>query len=123
MVCAREQRSVSENQTPLATLDAIAARSPAKARDGLGMAIGDLIELTSGWADEQVSALNHKLGAADLPTLTEVRTRFSKAVQRVLRRGRIDTEAEYHAIRNAAEFEQDNSLWQLIAAYEVHQST
>jgi hypothetical protein len=81
------------------------------------MAIGDLIELTSAWSDEQISVLDRKLGAADLPTLTEVRTRFSRVVQQVLRRGRISSEGEYHAVRNAAEFEpKSGSLWQLIAA-------
>ena len=87
------------------------------------MAIGDLIDLTSGWSAEQISALDLKLGAAHLPTLTEVRARFSNAVQRVLRRGRIDDESEYHAVRNAAEFAQDSGpLWQLIASYEEQQS-
>jgi hypothetical protein len=115
--------NVSEDQSPVAALDAIAASSPAKARDGLGMAIGDLIELTSRWSVEQNSALDRKLKAADLPTLTEVRARFSKAVQRVVRRRRISSDAEYHAVRNAAEFEHDSApLWQLIAAYEKQQS-
>jgi hypothetical protein len=122
LVSVETFRDVSGGQSPVAALDAIAARSPAKARDGLGMAIADLIELTSGWTDEQTSALDRTLVAADLPTLTEVRTRFSKAVQRVVRRGRISSETEYHAVRNAAEFERDNApLWQLIAAYEEQQ--
>jgi hypothetical protein len=114
---------VSEGQSPVAALDGIAARSPAKARDGLGMAIGDLIELTAAWSDEQIFAVDRKLRKADLPMLTEIRTRFSKAVQRVLRRGRITNEAEYYAVRNAAEFEPESAPHrQLIAAYEEQQS-
>jgi hypothetical protein len=114
---------VPEDQSAVAVLDTIAARSPAKARHGLEMAIGDLIELTSGWSAEQISALDQQLGASNLPTLTEVRARFSKDLERVLRRGRISSEAEYHAVRNAAEFAHDSApFWQLIASYEGQQS-
>lgn len=105
---------------PIAVLDKMAERSPAKAREGLAMAIGDLIEMTDGWSGRDVQAVDAALTEGGLPTLTEMRVRFSKAVGRVVRRGRINSEAEYHAVRNAAELSErsDGPLWRLLAAYE-----
>jgi hypothetical protein len=105
---------------PLAALDAIAARSPAGAREGLSMAIGDIVEMTGAWPAEKVAALDRSLESQGLPSLSEVRARFSKAVASALRRGRIKDEVEYHALRNAAEMRGggEEQLWALLAAYE-----
>ena len=104
---------------PVAQLDQLAERSPAKAREGLAMAISDLIEMTDSWPAQDVQAIDAELLAQDLPTLTEMRVRFSKAVGRVVRRGRINDEAEYHVVRNAAELGgPDAPLRSLLAAYE-----
>src|SRR3954462_12188786 len=105
---------------PLASLDAIAARSPARARQGLSMAINDVIEMTDGWPKEQVASIDLALTKAGLPSLSEMRKRFSKAVERAVRRGRIKDDVEYYAVRNAAELLDDSQqpLWLLLAAYE-----
>ena len=105
---------------PTAQLDQLAEGSPAKAREGLAMAIADLVEMTAGWSGQDVQAVDAALLEKQLPTLTEMRVRFSKAVGRVIRRGRINSEAEYHAVRNAAELtgRSDGPLWKLLAAYE-----
>lgn len=111
---------VMQEARSIVILDKIAERSPVKAREGLAMAIGDLIELTDKWCGRDVQALDATLTESGLPTLTEMRVRFSKAVSRVVRRGRINSEAEYHAVRNAAELSErsDGPLWRLLAAYE-----
>ena len=110
---------MSKGADPVAALDAIAATSPAKARQGLAMALGDIIELTSGWTTEQVDSLDRRLVDDGLPALTTVRARFSKAVQRIVRRGRINDEPEYYALRNAAEQGGDTErLRQMLATYE-----
>lgn len=88
---------------PVAILDHMAAKAPAKARDGLAMAISDIVEMTQLWPPEKVGALDDSLRTGGLPTLTEIRVRFSKAVNRALRRGLIKDDTEYHAVRNAAE--------------------
>jgi hypothetical protein len=105
---------------PVAALDELASSSPSKARQGLSMAIGDLVELTSGWSADQIAAIDKRLSAEQLPTLSEIRAKFSRAVQRVLRRGQIESDVEYHAVRNAAELSSDaDELWKLLAAHEA----
>ena len=88
---------------PVAVLDRMAVKTPAKARGGLGMAIGDIVEFTSDWPVRAVTACDHELSRAGLPTLSEVRVRFSKIVQRVVRRGHIKSDSEFYALRNVVE--------------------
>ncbi|MBY8825087.1 hypothetical protein [Sphingomonas colocasiae] len=109
---------------PLTALDRITAGSAARARRGLGMAIGDIVEFTSGWSAAEVSKIDDLLSRQELPTLTAVRSRFSSAIQRVLRRGRIKTDDEFHAVRNAADQPGTDApaLWSLLAAYEAERS-
>ncbi|MBC6981374.1 hypothetical protein [Caulobacter sp. 17J80-11] len=116
---------MSPETDPVAALDRLAVNSPAKARKGLSMAINDLVELTTTWPDEQVAATDRLLLENGLPSLTEVRARFSKAVQRVLRRERIASEVEYYAVRNAAELpgERREQLWALLAGYEQQRAS
>ncbi|WP_332790632.1 hypothetical protein [Sphingomonas sp. GB1N7] len=98
----------------------MAAKTPAKARSGLGMAIGDVVEFTNEWSASEVTACDHELSQSGLPTLSEMRARFSKLVQRVVRRGHIKSDDEFYALRNAVEqganFE---GLRPLLEAYEA----
>jgi len=105
---------------PLAVLDRMATKTPAKARSGLGMAIGDLVEFTSGWPASDVTTCNRALSQLGLPTLSEVQARFSRSVQRVVRRGRIKSDEEFYSVRNAVEQQGADSatLWPLLEAYE-----
>ena len=105
---------------PMAHLDRLASRCPAKAREGLSMAINDIIEMTDAWSEERVVATDLSLEREGLPSLTEMRGRFSKAVQRAIRRGHIKDDVEYYAVRNAVELtaEGQERLWALLAAYE-----
>jgi hypothetical protein len=109
---------------PVACLEAIEARWPAKARDGLTMAIGDTIEQTDGWSPERVAATDEILASDGLPTLSEMRVRFSTVIKRVVNRGSIKNDIEYYAVRNAAELTQDGGqdLWPLLSAYEHSQA-
>jgi hypothetical protein len=76
--------------------------------------------MTASWPSEKVAAIDYGLQAQGLPSLTEIRILFSKAVARVVRRGRIEDDTEYHAVRNAAELSSppEGELWPLLAAYE-----
>jgi hypothetical protein len=105
---------------PIAHVDQLAERSPSKAREGLSMGINDVIEMTDNWSVQDVQATDAELAAKGLPTLTEMRVRFSKSVGRVIRRGRINDEVEYYAVRNAADLAQDGQgrLWKLLSDYE-----
>lgn len=106
---------------PIEALDRIHAGSPAKAREGLATAIGDVIEFARGWRPERVAAVEERLAKAGLPSLAAVRVRFAKSVRRALRRGRIRDEAEYRAVRNAADMagEAEGPYWPLLAEYEA----
>src|SRR5687768_6066043 len=61
---------------PVATLSRFEARSMSKARQGLGMAIGDIIEDTQDLSTDEVVDYDRRLAAAGLPTLSDVRARF-----------------------------------------------
>ena len=89
------------------------------------MAINDLIEATDGWPTQKVEALDHLLEQERLPTLTEMRLRFSKIIRRVVARRSIKNDVEYHAVRNAAELphEDAEALWKLLSTYEEQAST
>ncbi|MEV4933093.1 hypothetical protein, partial [Sphingobium sp. LSP13-1-1.1] len=78
-------------------------------------------EYTDDWAAPDVAKCNSELSEKGLPTLTEVRARFSKVVQRVVRQGRIKTDDEFYALRNAVEQQGINAeiLWPLLEAYEI----
>ena len=94
----------SPDTDPVAVLDRLAAGSPAKARSGLNMAIGDIIEFTAGWSAADVSSCDQELSRMGLPTLSEMQARFSRLVQRVVHRGWIRSDEEFYAIRNAVEW-------------------
>ncbi|WP_267388622.1 hypothetical protein [Sphingomonas sp. GC_Shp_3] len=106
---------------PVAVLDRMAVKTPAKARSGLGMAISDVVEFTSDWPATKVAACDNEFSQFGLPTLSEVRARFSKLVQRVVRRGHIKSDDEFYALRNAVEQQGADavSLWPLLDAYEA----
>ena len=84
------------------------------------MAIGDIIEMTDAWSRDRIAAVDEQLTCEGLPTLSSMRVQFSKLINRVVTRGRIENDVEFHAIRNAAELSQDEqeALWKLISAYE-----
>jgi hypothetical protein len=106
---------------PVSCLDRLAAQSPAKARLGLAMAVGDTIEATEGWPRDRVALIDNELARDALPSLTAVRLRFSKVIHRVVRRGSIKNDVEYQAVRNSAELAHDDQepLWKLLSAYEA----
>jgi len=109
----------SPETDPIKCLDETFATSPANARKGLAMAINDCVDFADDWAADRVEAIDDRLRERGLPTLTDIRASFSREVQRVVRRGRIASEVEYYAVRNAVEMAGTDAerLWQLIEAY------
>jgi hypothetical protein len=106
---------------PIAVLDRMAVKTPAKARSGLGMAIGDFVEFTSDWPADHVTTCNDELSLLGLPTLSQVQVRFSKLVHRIVRRGHIKNDEEFYAVRNAVEQQgvDSASLSTLLDVYET----
>ena len=111
---------LTADNNPVSCLDRLAARSPAKARSGLAMAIGETVEASDAWPRDRVEAIDVELVRKGLPSLTAVRLQFSKVINRVVGRGSIKNDVEYYAVRNVAELTQDGQepLWKLISAYE-----
>ncbi|MNU25257.1 hypothetical protein D3C71_135960 [compost metagenome] len=105
---------------PIVVLDRFAETSPAKARRGLSMAIGDIVEMTSNWPLDKIVEADRQLSAADLPSLSAVCAKFSKAVAKIVRKGVIANDAEFYLVRNATEMTGDHRqvLLNLAEAYE-----
>lgn len=105
---------------PIRVLDETAETAPARAREGLGQAIGDVVEMTMNLSSDELTLIDQNLVAHGLPTLTELRLLFNKVVRRVMRRGSITSEAEYYLMRNAAEVcgDQQGRLLELVGEYE-----
>lgn len=112
---------IAPEANPITVLDQIAAKSSAKARQGLAIGISDVIEDTMDWDQTAIADLDRRLLAADLPTFSDLRARFARVIQTILRRGRITSEREYYVVRNAVERSgpDEERLWQMLAAYEV----
>jgi len=86
------------------------------------MAINDMIEMTRDWPASRVQDIDFALASKRLPTLSQLRLRFSKTVDRILKRGAIKNEQEYYAARNALEMAADVDqprIRDLVAAYEM----
>ncbi len=93
---------IATESSPAKLLEQLELSSPSKATAGLRMAVNDLIEMSSHMAPAEVTALDSELAEAGLLTLTQVRGRYSKRLQSVLKRGTVRTEVEYYLLRGVA---------------------
>jgi hypothetical protein len=110
------------DQRPLAVLAAFEARSAAIARKSLAMGVADMVEMCFGLSPVQVAAIDAELEAQGIPTLTTVRARFSSRIRRILEKGKIRGEVDYHALRNVVEAlpeEEQSQAWQILASFEA----
>lgn len=113
---------LAPDDRPLAVLERFEGRSIAMARNGLALALGDLLEMTGDLAPEQVVETDAALAAEGLPSLSEVRARFGRVVGGILSRARVRDEREYYALRNAAELlpeDQQAKARQLLGDFEA----
>lgn len=113
--------SLPPDQHPEAVLAGFEVESMAKARVGLAMAIGDIIEMTENFSTAQVAAIDATLEAEGIVTLSAVRARFWSRIRRVLKRGTIRGERDYYAVRNVVEAlpeEEQGKAWQMLATFE-----
>jgi hypothetical protein len=67
-------------------------------RIGLRLALQDLLEMSRDLTSDGVAAADRSLTQAGLPTLSAVRLRVWQTIPKVLRRGRIRTDAEYYLL-------------------------
>jgi hypothetical protein len=114
-------RPLDPEHHPIKVLDEMAKRTPARARAGLAMAIGDIMEGNLPWRPERVAALDSELQDQGLPTFSAIQREFGKGIEAIMKRGRIRSEPEYHLVRNAAEVPgmPEEDLWKLLEDYEA----
>jgi hypothetical protein len=85
--------------SPSQFLEKLEETSPANAKKGLQMAINDIVEDTSEWTPQQVAEADARFIAAGTFTLSEVRRRYSKKYLQILKRGVIQSKAEYYLVK------------------------
>ena len=97
-----------------------------KALEGLRQAANDTVEQMQDWSVAAVSALDGALIAANVVTASEVRRRFSSSYRRILKRGTIQTETEYHLVNSIVvalgpqtEEAERASLQHMLSVYEA----
>jgi hypothetical protein len=83
---------------PAAILDKLELDSPTRARDGLSMAINDVMESAVDLTAEEISAIDTEFRSRGILTLSEVRLRYGRHYRAIVKRGRIRDEEEYYLI-------------------------
>jgi hypothetical protein len=109
-------------QRPRAALEATEARSMANARQGLGAAIGDIVEASDDFSPAQLAEIDARLAAVGLLTLSNVRARFGRVVRAIMKRGAVRDERDYYALRSAAEImsgADKAEAWRLLGDFEL----
>jgi hypothetical protein len=96
------------------------ALAPAALRD----AVSDCMDMSLQFTPMEVAKFDSELRLNDIPSLSELRRRYSRTYARVLKRDRIEDETEYYLLRNVlfdpgekAEGEREQ-LERLIAEFE-----
>jgi hypothetical protein len=112
---------LSPEERPDAVMRSLEQKSLAIAREGLRMAIGDIIEETQYLGRDEVDRVDAALAAEGLPTLSQVRIEFWAKISGIIKRGKVRSETEYYALRNVVEsmLEPDQSkAWSFLEEFE-----
>jgi hypothetical protein len=93
-------RIASDSHLSLASVSAgiIEKYGKSKALIGLRQAVNDTIEDLSSRPAEYIAILDDALREAGVLSASEVRRRYAASYQRILRRGNIKSETEYHLV-------------------------
>ncbi|BET65439.1 hypothetical protein ASA1KI_03800 [Opitutales bacterium ASA1] len=92
------QELLTPDVHPAAILDKMESGSPARARDGLSMAINDVMESAVDLTADEIAAIDFEFRSRGILTLSEVRLRYGRHYRAVMKRGRIKDEGEYYLI-------------------------
>jgi hypothetical protein len=96
----------------------------AQTHDGLREAVSDCMDMSLQFTPMEVAKFDSELRLHDIPSLSELRRRYSQRYAQVLKRGRIEDETEYYLLRNVLFDAGENAdekreqLEQMIAVYE-----
>jgi hypothetical protein len=94
------------------------------AGDGLREAVSDCMDMLRHLTPTEVAKLDSELRLNGIPSLSELRRRYSRDYARAIKRGRIEDESEYYLLRNVlfdpGEKTADEREWleRLISGYE-----
>jgi hypothetical protein len=101
-------------------LPVLQAMTPVDLRE----AVSDCTDMSLQFTPMEVAKFDSELRLHDIPSLSELRRRYSRHYARVLKRGRIEDETEYYLLRNVLfdpsekGEEERERLETLIAAFE-----
>jgi hypothetical protein len=84
---------------PVTVLEGFEKKSISQAKRGLVMAINDCIEVSVDWNAERVAAVDKELLKSGAPSLSMVRSKYSKQYIKVLRRGALKSLEEYYLVK------------------------
>jgi hypothetical protein len=104
----------------------VAQFGKSKALIGLRQATNDTVEQMQAWNAEAIGVLDQALHAANALTASEVRRRYGSSFSKVVKRGSINTETEYHLVTgivndltSQVSAQERLSLEHMLAAYEA----
>jgi hypothetical protein len=112
---------------PLTVLEHMEKHSMSRARLGLGTAIGDTLEGAWDLSYGEVETIDREFSERGIISLSELRRKYARKVQVILKRGAIRNEEEYYLITGilavtTSDAEEQMTLGQLIDDFESRTS-
>ncbi len=90
------------------------------------MAISDFVEMSSDWTPEQVAAADKRFLENGVPSLSEIRAKYSKKYLQILKRGQIKSLQEYYLVKGVLDgggiepgAGEGEKLASMLASYEL----
>lgn len=84
---------------PIFVMEELERKSRSRAKRGLEMAINDCIEVSSHWNAELVALADKGFLENGAPSLSKVRTQYSRKYLQALKRGSIKSLKEYYLVK------------------------
>ena len=87
----------SPAESPAEFIAKLEKKSLSKAKAGLRMSLNDIVEITCAeWTPAQISEADKRFFEAGLPTLSQLRLRYSRQYSKIIKAGAINNEIEYY---------------------------
>lgn len=81
---------------PVAVLESFERTSMSKARQGLELALNDIMEWPWDISPDEAASIDRDFAARGIMTFSEMLRRYSRYFRRLLKRGKIQTEQDYY---------------------------
>jgi hypothetical protein len=96
-------KSKNSEVSPAVFIKNLEESSLSKAKQGIRMAVNDIVESTSCWTPETVYEADDRFKNAGTLTLSEIRKRYWKGFSKAIKRGKILSESEYFLLKGIVE--------------------